>query len=99
MRVHEVDAESRDRPPGEREMTRAESAEGKLYDLEAELAEAIEEGAVARRADDELELIFRKVPSQIPDVLRPTAGARRHQELQDTDRPLRHRRPPLYTLR
>jgi hypothetical protein len=97
--VHDLDAEFRDRPPGELEVARAEPPPGKLDDLEAELTEAIEEDPVARRADDELELVLRKVPRQIPDVPGPAAGARRHQELQDTDRPLRHRRPPLYTLR
>src|SRR5262245_21830018 len=57
--VHDVDPESRDRPTCEREMARAESPVRQLDDMQAELAETIEEGPVARRADDELELIFR----------------------------------------
>jgi hypothetical protein len=81
------------------EVARAEPPDGKLDHREAALAEAIEEHPVARGADDELELIVRNAPGQIPDVPRPAAGARRHQELEDTERPLRHRRPPLDTLR
>jgi hypothetical protein len=46
--VHDLDAEFRDRPPGELEVARAEPPPGKLDDLEAELTEAIEEDPVAR---------------------------------------------------
>jgi hypothetical protein len=59
--------------------------ERKLDDLEAAIAKTIEEDPVARSADHELELVPREMLDQIPDVLGPAAGARRHQELENAD--------------
>ena len=66
-------------------MPHAQMRERKLDDLEAAIAKPIEEDPVARSADHELELAPRQMLDEIPDVLGPAAGARRHQELEDAD--------------
>src|SRR5437899_9747687 len=86
VRVDDVDAESRDQTAGEVEVPRAQATERKLDDLEAAIAKPIEEESIARSADHEFELVPREMVDQIPDVLGPPAGARRHQELEDADR-------------
>src|SRR5262249_62064501 len=85
VRVDHVDAESRDQTSGEVEVPQAQMRERKLDDLEAAIAKPIEEDPVARRADHELELAPRQMLDEVPDVLGPAAGARRHQELEDAD--------------
>src|SRR2546428_13415517 len=85
VRVDDVDVESRDQTAGEVEVPRAQTRARKLDDLEAAIAKPIEEGPVARSADHEVELAPRQMLDEIPDVLGPAAGARRHQELEDAD--------------
>src|SRR5205809_4078366 len=67
-------------------MADAQTAQRQLDQVDAQVLEAVEEDAVARRGDDGLEFVPRKVADQVVDVLGAAARAGRDEEVKHADR-------------
>ncbi len=88
VRVDHVDAAAAHEGDGGEEGARVEAVGPDLRDGQPERAEALEERAVARRGDGDLERVARQAASQVVDLPRAAARRRGGEQLEDADHAL-----------